>query len=83
MTRHMTRQEVRDQLTREMSVDAERMIDSELSAITISYDGCYKRAVAVIDTALGLRLLPPDRCDLLKHRAKQISQARKAQLEIQ
>lgn len=83
MTRQMTRQEIRDQFARELSVDAERLINSELSAITISYDGCYKRAVAVIDTAMGLRLLPPDRCDLLKQQAKQISQARKAQLELQ
>lgn len=79
----MTRQQIRDQFARELSVDAERLIDSELSAITITYDGCYKRAIAVIETALALRLLPPDRCDLLKQQAKQISKARKAQLEIQ
>ncbi len=79
----MTRQQIRDQFARELSVDAERLIDSELAAITISYDGCYKRAVGVIETVLALRLLPPDRCALLKQQAKQISQARKAQLEIQ
>lgn len=79
----MTRQQIRDQFARELSVDAERLINAELSAITISYDGCYKRAVGVIETVLALRLLPPDRCDLLKQQAKQISQARKAQLEIQ
>ncbi len=82
MTRQMTRQEIRDQFARELSVDAERMINSELSAITISYDGCYKRAVGVIETVLALRLLPPDRCDLLKQQAKEISRSRKIQLEL-
>jgi len=78
----MTRFEIRAQLIEELGADAERMIDQELAAITISYDGCNRRAIGVIDTVMGLRLLSGERCDLLKQRARAISQARVAQLEL-
>lgn len=78
----MTRHEIRQQLIGELGIDAERMIDQELSAITISYDGCNRRAIGVIDTVMGLRLLSPDRCDVLKNQARAISRARKQQIEV-
>lgn len=78
----MTRFETRAQLIEELGADAERMIDQELAAITISYDGCSRRAIGVIDTVMGLRLLHPERCDVLKQQARAISQARIAQLEL-
>lgn len=78
----MTRHEIRQQLLEELRVDAERMIDQELAAITISYDGCNRRAIAMIDQAMGLRILPGERCDALKQQALAISRARKHQIEV-
>lgn len=78
----MTRHEIRQQLLEELRVDAERLIDQELAAITRSYNGCHNRAVGMIDMAMGLRLLSGERCDSLKQQALAISRARKHQIEV-
>lgn len=78
----MTRHEIRQQLLEELAVDVERQIDQELAAITISYDGCNRRAIGMIDQAMGLRILSGERCDILKDQARAISRARKQQIEV-
>lgn len=78
----MTRHETRQQLISELGVDAERMIDAELKHITISYNGAEDRAIMAIEMAMGLRILPLERCHALLDQARAIAKARKRQLEM-